>query len=96
MISQCANPACSRPFHSLGRGHLFRFEVRHPSEPCRDIPYAVCSKRPGHASVYFWLCETCAQTLTLRFDPHTGVRLMPHRPAVSPATDRAAAPAGMK
>ncbi len=94
MISQCANAACSRPFHSLRRGRLFRFEVRHPSEPCRDIPYTVCSKRPGHASIYFWLCETCVRTHTLRFDPHSGVRLVARRPLVSAATNRAATPAG--
>lgn len=81
MISKCANPACDRPFHSLRGGRLFQFDVRRPSEPCRDMPATICSKRPGHASIYFWLCERCAQRLSLRFDLHAGVDLVP-RPAL--------------
>ncbi len=77
MISHCANPECAVPFHYLRGGRLYRFEVRSPSEPCHDLPNAVCSLKPSLATIYFWLCEDCCSTLTLKFSPETGVRLLP-------------------
>ncbi len=76
MISRCANPTCGHSFHSLAEGRLFHFEVRQPSEPCRDIPATICRKRPQHATIYFWLCADCAGRFTLRFQPHAGVSLV--------------------
>jgi len=29
------------------------------------------------SSVFFWLCESCCSTVTLRFDPHAGVKVVP-------------------
>lgn len=77
MTAKCANPACSVPFHRLGRGKLFRFEVRSPSEPCRDVPDTVCSKKSGGASVFFWLCDKCSLTTTLSFDSARGLMVEP-------------------
>ncbi len=94
MISKCANPACSRTFHSLRRGLLFQFDVRHPREPCRDIPHAIRSKKPCHATVYFWLCERCAQTYTLHFDLHEGLNLVHRQPAVVAAKAPVTSPGG--
>lgn len=77
MISYCANPDCSMPFHYLRGGRLYRFEVRRPSEPCQDVPNAICSVKPASATIFFWLCEACCSKLTLRFAPEGGVTLMP-------------------
>ena len=77
MISHCANPDCSLPFHYLRGGRLYRFEVRHPSESCQDVPNAVCSVKPSSATIFFWLCETCCSKLTLKFAPEGGVTLIP-------------------
>lgn len=77
MISHCANPDCSVPFHYLRGGRLYRFEVRRPSEPCQDVPNAICSVKPYAATVFFWLCEKCCSKLTLKFTPESGVTLMP-------------------
>jgi hypothetical protein len=68
VTQKCANPSCAVPFHRLGRGKLFRFEVKSPSEPCRDVTDTVCSVRSARTSVFFWLCDQCTLTRTLRFD----------------------------
>ena len=35
MISHCANPRCTLPFHYLRGGRLYRFDIISPSRPCR-------------------------------------------------------------
>jgi hypothetical protein len=81
MTAKCANPSCSVPFHRLGRGKLFRFDLRSRSEPCRDIPDTVCSTKSGHASVFFWLCEKCSLTTTLSFNSAKGLTVQPMQEA---------------
>lgn len=56
MISKCANPGCHAVFRYLHEGKLFEFEMR--SEAVREIE---C----------FWLCDTCASTMTLFLEPET-------------------------
>lgn len=73
MTTKCANPVCSVSFHRLGRGKLFRFEVKSPSKPCRDVPDTVCSVKSGRASVFFWLCDNCSLTKTLSFEAARGL-----------------------
>ncbi len=77
MTTKCANPACSVLFHRLGHGKLFRFEVKSPSEPCRDVPDTVCSVKSGGASVFFWLCDNCSLTKTLSFESARGLTVEP-------------------
>ena len=77
MIRKCANPTCDIEFRSSHQGRLFRFEIKSPTEPCRDVPAVICEKKPGRATVYFWLCERCCGRFTLQFTESAGVRLMP-------------------
>lgn len=76
MISKCANPECSAPFHYLRQGRIFQvnrdqdghvfggpFVVREDGHPCR--------------LEHFWLCGSCAQRLTLVIDPQRGVIATP-------------------
>ncbi len=77
MTAKCANPLCSVPFHRLGHGKLFRFEVRPSAGPCRDVPITVCGVKSGRASVYFWLCDECRLTKTLKFDCARGLTIEP-------------------
>lgn len=77
MISHCANPDCGVPFHHLRGGRLFRFELKSPNLPCKDVPNAICSQKPSSATVYFWLCKNCCSRLSLKFDPLNGVSLRP-------------------
>lgn len=77
MISQCANPACARPFHYLRGGRLYRFDINSPNFPCNDVPNSICSLRPSRAAVFFWLCEDCVTKYSLRFNCREGVMLVP-------------------
>ncbi len=77
MISHCANPACKLSFHYLRGGRLYRFELHSPSPPCVDVPNAICTLKPKHAVVFFWLCEQCCTKFSLRFEQHRGLTLIP-------------------
>ena len=77
MIRKCANPDCEVEFHCSREGRLFPFEIKNPTEPCRDVPAVICEKKPGRATVYFWLCERCCGQFALQFTVNTGVRLTP-------------------
>ena len=75
MISHCASPDCKLPFHYLRGGRLYRFDIRHPSTPCSDVPNAICSMKPSHAAVFFWLCEQCSLKYSLKFNFRDGLAL---------------------
>lgn len=77
MIQKCANPECNAEFRYAGRGRLFSFEVRHPTAPCRDVPRAICDKKPSHATIHFWLCDRCSLSFRLRFTMGAGLSLVP-------------------
>ena len=79
MVETCANPACSAPFRYWRSGKLFRCDVKTPSEPCRDVPDQICQLKPVRSSVFFWLCENCCSTMTLSFNPHKGLTIVPLR-----------------
>ncbi len=82
MISHCANPDCKLPFHYLKGGRLYRFDLRHPSAPCTDVPNSICSRKPSHAAVFFWLCEQCSLKHSLKFNVREGLTLAPLTKAV--------------
>ena len=77
MISYCANLDCRLPFHYLRGGRLYRFDIKHPTTPCSDVPNAICSLKPSHATVFFWLCEQCSVKYSLKFNFHDGIRIVP-------------------
>lgn len=71
MLSKCANPACTTPFHYLRDGRLFQLEtgVNTPDHP---------EQRKGARRIeYFWLCNSCAVKLTLRYERGVGVITVP-------------------
>jgi hypothetical protein len=77
MIETCANSACAVPFRYWRGGRLFRFDVKSPPAPCRDVPHHICQQRPATSSVFFWLCENCCLSMVLRFDQHKGLAVVP-------------------
>ena len=77
MISHCSNPVCKVPFHYLRGGRLYRFDIRHPSAPCKDVPNAVCSLKPSHPAVFFWLCQQCSLKFSVKFNLQGGLSLAP-------------------
>jgi hypothetical protein len=76
MIQKCANPECEAEFRYISRGRLFSFELRNPTAPCRDVPRAICEKKPSHATIHFWLCENCSSKLKLHFTMKTGLSVV--------------------
>ncbi len=82
MLSKCANPDCSAPFHYLREGKLFQVEAG------ASGPRLVSDKRPARKIEYFWLCGTCADTMTLALHHRKGVIAIP---LPGRATRRAAA-----
>jgi len=76
MIHKCANPECDVEFRYVSRGRLFSFELRHPTAPGRDVPTAVCERKPSHATIHFWLCENCSSKLSLHFTMKTGLSVV--------------------
>jgi hypothetical protein len=55
MVAKCSNPSCSVSFRSLKEGRLFRLE----NDP------AFRSSESSRLE-YFWLCDHCSSTMTLR------------------------------
>ena len=60
MLSKCANPACLSRFHYLHEGRIFNIET------------AIVSSESNSSATrkieHFWLCERCAQTLTVTLE----------------------------
>jgi hypothetical protein len=87
MLSKCANPHCSTPFHYLREGKLFRMEVEAPASPLEtgaDL-HLVWDKKPSRKIEHFWLCGTCSRTLTLRMDKERRVAVVPIKAEVKRA-----------
>jgi hypothetical protein len=64
MLDKCANPACTVPFRKLGSGRLFAFEsvtIVRSQDP--DSRGAI-----GRVPMFFWLCEYCTRSFTLKCD----------------------------
>ena len=74
MISRCANPACFTRFRYLHEGRIFQFEVR--SFPVAGVDARGTNSSP-RGTEYFWLCDSCALTMTLVHEPDVGVALIP-------------------
>ncbi len=78
MLSKCANPACTEPFHYLRDGKLFQIDT---SVDGNGPQLAVGAKRP-HRIEFFWLCAKCSSTMTLAFHRGKGVVAVPLSPTV--------------
>ena len=60
MLAKCANPTCSVPFRYLHEGKLFRLDLgAGPPSATGHVPRQV---------QYFWLCEDCARSMTLKME----------------------------
>jgi len=57
MVAKCINPYCNRPFRYLGHGKLFVTEY----PPTLASGIILHSRTREH----FWLCEECAQSMTV-------------------------------
>lgn len=84
MVAKCANPSCSRTFHYLAEGRLFRLEAD-PALSLSDNPTFDGSK----VVEYYWLCEPCATSMTLRLNEEGKVVAEPPEPTVEDPRDSA-------
>jgi hypothetical protein len=74
MLSKCLNPRCFATFRYLGQGRLFRVDFAEETRKKAHTGGTVPASTAGKSSPieYFWLCESCAATMTfeLRTDGH--------------------------
>jgi len=63
MVSKCANPGCSAPFHYLRDGKVFQLQMENQPGPQLLRP----AKPPARVE-HFWLCGECAASMTLLVD----------------------------
>ena len=71
MLSKCANAGCPARFRYLHAGKLFRFDTGLESSAAQ--PNGKATQRVE----YFWLCEECAQSLTINYEPGVGMITIP-------------------
>lgn len=71
MLSKCANPECPVAFHYLRDGKLFQIQSAGKG------PQLVSDKRPAQKVEYFWLCGSCANSMTLALHRSKGVIAIP-------------------
>ena len=77
MLAHCVNHECSAPVHSFSEGRLFQFEVVSISVSASDDVGEISDEKPHKQNVQFWLCGSCAASMTLRLEPARGVKLIP-------------------
>ena len=77
MVSKCANPDCSAPFHYLREGKVFRLEIQPGT--AGPSPQPISAEKPVRHLEHFWLCGSCSQTMTLAVEKDKGVVAVPLR-----------------
>jgi len=68
MMSKCANPACSRPFHYFRSGKIYLI----------DAAASNGTFRPSNGSrgmEYFWLCGECSRSMRVALDGFGAVKV---------------------
>jgi len=91
-MARCINENCNLPLHSLSEGRLFQFEIISISLAANDAGAAPFDEKPHRETVHFWLCGSCASTMTLVLEPARGLKLVSHENRAPVGTDFAAAP----
>ena len=61
MLSKCANPECFETFRYLHQGRVFRLTPTPSVRATAAAPGSLLNER-------FWLCDRCAQTMTMTWD----------------------------
>jgi hypothetical protein len=64
MLSKCANPGCSKHFHYLHEGKLFRMETEVGGDNGPSFEADAAIRKHRHLE-FFWLCEDCATCMTV-------------------------------
>jgi hypothetical protein len=83
MVSKCANPDCSESFRYFHIGKLFRFETTRGWERRRALGEGEVPRKAMRRIEFYWLCENCAATMTLAYQPDVGISVHPSAHAAS-------------
>lgn len=73
MVSKCANPDCSASFRYFHLGKLFRVETSTGRDRRRTMGQDELQNKPMRRLEFYWLCESCADKMTLVFDKESGI-----------------------
>ena len=78
MVSKCANPNCAVTFRYFHQGKLFRLETEAGLDRRRALGNDDSMKKPLRRIEFYWLCEDCAEKMTLVFEKGAGVLARPN------------------
>ena len=81
MVSKCANPNCSTPFHYFREGTIFQVELDGAGGIRPTGPQLVASSGKTPRLEHFWLCGQCSNTMTLVVERGKGVIAAPRQRA---------------
>jgi len=73
MVSKCANLDCSATFRYFHQGKLFRVDSSSRLDRRRSMGDGDSPNRPLRRLEFYWLCENCAQKMTLVFEKDAGI-----------------------
>jgi hypothetical protein len=77
VVSKCANSDCAATFRYFHQGKLFRQEIEAGLERRRALGNDE-KKKPLRRIEFYWLCENCAQKMTIVFEKGVGVAARPN------------------
>ena len=83
MVSKCANPECAAPFRYFHEGKLFRLETSTGIERRRSMGSENAPNKPIRRLEFYWLCDGCADRLTLVVQKDAGISVRPRFIAAS-------------
>lgn len=75
MLAKCVNPVCCAQFRYLHHGKLFEVEVQYRESEATN-GHRKFGNGKGHIERY-WLCDQCAEHVTLRFEKRQGLVMRP-------------------
>jgi hypothetical protein len=78
MLSKCLNSHCSATFRYLWQGRLYRIDFAEASRRSAHAGGRVATaRRKAELIEHFWLCESCAATMTVELGEDGEVRPVP-------------------
>ncbi len=77
MLSKCANPLCYASFRYLHEGKLFQMAMTVDTIHHANSDTDEGMDKTVRRIEFFWLCEECAQEMTVTFKPGVGVTTQP-------------------
>jgi phage terminase large subunit GpA-like protein len=85
MVSKCANPECTTPFRYFQQGKLFRLETKLGPDRRRALGDEDSPTKSMHRLEFYWLCDRCAEKMTLVADKESGISVRPRLSAIATA-----------